>query len=149
MSKIFFFILLLFLFVGCSKQEETGTENLQGSQEPAQEAQIAPEQEEAMAQQEESKEPAEDMDRARVNPFLTQEEETALKETGAAIPISYLNLSAVLYSPQSSRAIINGQILGLGDSIDNKKVIRIEPEAVVLKDAQGEYIVRLKRIVGE
>ncbi len=150
MNKIFFFILCLFLFIGCSRQEEAGTQDSQEAQEPKEEAQgqtgqinIAPE-----PQEEKTKESVQDIAKMR-NPFLTQEEEDALKQTGSTIPINYLVLSAVLYSPNASRAIINSQIVAVGDSIDNKKVTRIEPEAVILKDAQGEYIVRLKGVAGE
>lgn len=150
MNKAFFLIVCLFLFISCSRQEETVTQDSQDGQEQPGESQgqtsqtdIAPE-----TQKEKAKEPVQDFAKMR-NPFLTQEEENDLKQIGTTIPINYLMLQAVLYSPNASRAIINGQIVVVGDSIDNKKVIRIEPEAVILKDAQSEYIVRLKGVAGE
>ena len=84
----------------------------------------------------------------RTNPFLSEEEE---KTFGKSILIDYLLLSAILYSSFSSnsRAIINGQILKIGNYIDNKEVVKIEPEEVILKDDQNEYCVRLKKVVGQ
>lgn len=151
MNKVFFFILCLFLFIGCSKQEEVGTQETQETQATSQEAQggqasqanVAPE-----PAKEKTDEAEQEVAKMR-NPFLTEEEENAQKQTGTTIPIAYLTLSAVLYSPNASRAIVNGQILTVGDSIDNKEVVRIDPESVILKDAQGQYILRLKNVSGE
>jgi len=82
---------------------------------------------------------------ARANPFLTQREEKALVELGNALPLDYLKVSAIFYSSFSSqsRAIINGKVLILGDSIDNKEIIKINPEEVVLKDSQGRYVAKM------
>lgn len=85
---------------------------------------------------------------ARINPFLTKGEEASLLSTDNRIPINYLTFSAVLYSPFESKAIINGKILKKGDSIDNKEVIDIQQESVILKEDQNEYIVMLKNISG-
>lgn len=82
------------------------------------------------------------------NPFLTREEEESFKDTGKRIPLGSMMLSAVVYSQvEKSKAIINGRILREGDLIENKQVIEIQPEAVVLKDIQGEYIVTLKNVL--
>ena len=80
------------------------------------------------------------------NPFLTPQEEKNFSGTGKYVPLDYLSLSAVIYSPTSCKAIVNGKILELGGSIDNKKVVAIRPEEVVLKDSQSEYILRLKKV---
>ena len=82
---------------------------------------------------------------ARANPFLTQREEKALVELGNALPLDYLQVSAIFYSSFSaqSRAIIDGKVLVLGDSIDNKEIIKISPEEVVLKDSQGRYVAKM------
>jgi hypothetical protein len=87
------------------------------------------------------------------NPFLTDEEEREFADLGEAAldaaPIDYLALSAILYSPSNkSRAVINGRILEIGSQIDNKEIIEINAEAVILKDAQAEYIIKLKKISG-
>ena len=132
------------MLAGCSRQEES-----QQPKVPAEEIQAQAQQLKSVMEQKKIEVAVQDTNKKRANPFLTQEEENAAKETGAKNPIDYHVLYGVLYSPNASRKIINGQILGVGDSIDNKTVIKIEPEAVILKDAQGEYIVRLKRITGE
>ena len=82
---------------------------------------------------------------ARTNPFLTQKEEKALVELGNALPLEYLQVSAIFYSSFSSqsRAIIDGKVLVLGDSIDNKEIVKINPEEVVLKDSQGRYVAKM------
>ena len=79
------------------------------------------------------------------NPFLTLDEEKEF--SGEKKIIGYLNLSAVFYSPGHSYAIIDGRIVKEKDTIDNKEIIRINPESVVLRDASGaEYVVRMKRL---
>lgn len=79
------------------------------------------------------------------NPFLTEEEEREAVDLGNAISIDYLALSAIIYSTfNKSKAIINGQVLKIGDYVDNKEIIKIQPEAVILKNAQAQYIVKLK-----
>jgi hypothetical protein len=80
------------------------------------------------------------------NPFLTQEEEQEkeLVGSGNRISLDYLILSAILYSSfHTSKAIIDGEILRIGDYVDNKEIVEIQPEAVILKDAQTQYIVKL------
>lgn len=82
---------------------------------------------------------------ARGNPFLTRKEEKALAKLGNAIPLDYLKVSAIFYSSISSqsRAIINGKVLVQGDSIDNKEIIKINSEEVLLKDSQGNYVAKI------
>ena len=88
---------------------------------------------------------------ARTNPFLTQKEEKSLVEMGNAIPLEYLRVSAIFYSALSSRSrtIIDGKVLVLGDSIDNKEIIKINPEDVVLEDSQGHYVVKMAGVMAE
>ncbi len=92
------------------------------------------------AQQEVKEKPQE-----TINPFLTEEERASLKITGKAIPIDNLSVTAIIYAP--SKAIINGKILKVGDTIDNKEVVDIKPEEVFLKDAQNEYVLKIKDII--
>lgn len=140
MNKIFAFILgltlLLFFGFGCERQE---VKIIGQSSVPAGET-----------EKPSPKEPVQKLILSSVevtsNPFLTEEEERAFADLGKRIPIDYLITSAILYSPSASIAIINGRILKKGDTIDNKEIIEIQPEAVILKDSQGEYIVRLKRV---
>ena len=90
----------------------------------------------------------------RFNPFLTKEEEEIFKYSEVRTPIDYLNLSAIFYSAESNKsmAIIDGEILGEGQTIDNKKIVKIQPKAVILEDVQRtyfqkQYIIRLKEAV--
>lgn len=79
------------------------------------------------------------------NPFLTEEEENRFIDTDNLSPADHLILSAVMYSSfNKSRAIVNGQILKMGDYIDNKEIVEILPEAVILKNARAQYIIKLK-----
>ena len=71
---------------------------------------------------------------SRTNPFLTKEEEENYKETQGRIIIEDMTLSAVMYSPPNSKVIINGSIFKEGDDIGTKKIIEIQPKAVILKD---------------
>lgn len=138
MNKRIVLILGLFVFFGCERKEEVRM---------IKEAEIPYEQPKEIPQQEQIHQVVPAMTQTRANPFLTEEEEKTFQVLGKVVPIDYLVLSAILYSPSGSKAIINGQILEIGSSIDNKEVIEIQPEAVILKDAQSEYIVRLKRVV--
>lgn len=141
MNKIsVIFMSSLFLFSGCGSKEEAGITTQIGI--PPLDSKITAHQ----SRSEEVQANISPLTQTASNPFLTKEEEQAFGELGKAIPIDYLHLSAILYSPLRSRAIIDGRILEIGDYIDNKEVIEIQPEAVILKDAQSQYIVRLKKV---
>lgn len=144
MSKLLWCVagLAIFLLVSCVKNEEaalineTGAPVAESNAAPSQENQPSPNQEAAMAS-----------DELLRNPFLSEEEEKEFQDAGKAVPVDYLMLSAILYSATAkSKAIINGRILEIGDSIDNKEIITIRPEAVILKDTTTEYIVRLRNL---
>lgn len=136
-----FSVLLLAISFGCTKKETASVvANEAGPQDEMAAAQIQDKPLEQIIQA--AKEPIH-------NPFLTEEEESKLIDTGNLIPADYLTLSAVIYSTlNKSKAIVNGQILKMGDYIDNKEIVEIQPEAVILKDAQAQYIIRLKNIPG-
>lgn len=86
------------------------------------------------------------------NPFLTIDEEKFLEDYRGDI-IEYLTVSAILYSsssPHRSYAVIDGRIVKERDIVDNKEVVSISPEEVILKDPSGkEYIIIMKKIVTE
>ncbi len=79
----------------------------------------------------------------RINPFFTSDEEESFKKTGNVTNLNYLNITAIFYNPENSKAVIDGRILAKGDFIDNKEIVKIEPEQVFLKDTEGEYVVKL------
>lgn len=83
----------------------------------------------------------------RTNPFLSEKEEGALKSKEGKVEISYLNIAAIFYAPPYSKAIIEGRVVGEGDILDNKEIIKIEPEEIILKDTQGEYIIQLHAVL--
>lgn len=138
---VFLGSLLLALSFGCTKKETVSiVANEAGQQDEMTTAQIQDKPLEQIMQA--AKEPTR-------NPFLTEEEENELVDTGNLIPADYLILSAVIYSSlNKSKAIVNGQILKMGDYIDDKEIVEIQPEAVILKDARAQYIIRLKNIPG-
>lgn len=81
------------------------------------------------------------------NPFLTLEEVEKFKNTDTRQIIDNLDLTAVFYSsPEKSKAIIAGRILKVGDMVDGKKISEINAEEVVLKDDNGNYVVKLKGV---
>jgi len=84
----------------------------------------------------------------RLNPFLTTDEEASFENKSAQIPLEYLTVSAIIHSSDNkSKAIINGQVYQVGDIIDNKQVLAINAEDVILKDTQGEYIIKIETVV--
>lgn len=142
MGNLFFILAFCVFFSGCAKEEikiikegvpKEEKKNL-GIEEAKDERMIEESAIEAEAN-------------VRLNPFLSAEEEAGLADAGSNyIPIDYPVLSAIVYSLEgNSKAIIQGQILGLGNLIDNKEIIAIRPEELILKDSQGQYILRLKK----
>ena len=53
---------------------------------------------------------------------------------------SGMTLSFVVVSKNSKRAIINGNIFKEGDRIDDKKIVRIDPDKVLLKSKKLEWV---------
>lgn len=135
-------VLAVFLLAGCGKKkaevptEETAAPTTESSVDPEKATQPLAGQEAALAPDELTR-----------NPFLSAEEESEFRDAGKAVPLDTLLLSAILYSSAAkSKAILQGRILQKGDSIGDKEIIEIRPEAVILKDAITEYIVRLKNL---
>lgn len=82
----------------------------------------------------------------KINPFLTSEEEEYFRQSQKQEIIDDFHLAAILYSPLRRRAIIDGRILGEGDSIDSKRIVQILKESVILKDEEGEYVLKLGEV---
>ena len=85
------------------------------------------------------------------DPFLTTEEAQALTAGAPRERLDSLRVTAILYAPPRSRAIVEGRVLAEGDVIQRKQVEQIQPEAVVLKDLTAgwkEYLVELKPVSG-
>ncbi|MDD5669745.1 MAG: hypothetical protein PHE58_06955 [Candidatus Omnitrophica bacterium] len=92
-------------------------------------------------QKTEAEEPA-----GRINPFLSLDEEEYFSSTQGRLMLNNAEVTAIFYSPPDSKAIINGYVVKKNDMFEGKEVLEINPEDVVLKDAQGEYIVRMRNI---
>lgn len=134
--------LALFLLAGCANKEEPAPINEAGA--TSAESDGAQGEESQPLSQKEAAIAPEELTR---NPFLSAEEESEFRDAGKAIPLDTLSLSAILYSSAAkSKAILQGRILQKGDNIDNKEIVEIRPEAVILKEAATEYIVRLKNL---
>ena len=56
---------------------------------------------------------------------------------------SDVTLSAILSSLDRNIAVVNGQYVQTGDTVDNITVMAITPSAVDFKDAEGEFTVSL------
>jgi hypothetical protein len=56
---------------------------------------------------------------------------------------SNVMLSAILSSLDRNIAVVNGQYVQTGDTVDNITVMAITPSAVDFKDAEGEFTVSL------
>jgi hypothetical protein len=60
--------------------------------------------------------------------------------SNAPAPVS-LSLTSILWSADRRLAIVEGQVLGVGDSIAGMKIVEIQPDRVILRDRAG----RLRR----
>lgn len=69
------------------------------------------------------------------NPFVWRK--------ATAGPTSGLTLSGIVWDEEASYAIINGDIVHTGDTIDGKTVKRIEQDKVILNDGLKDYTLRL------
>lgn len=138
-ARLFAVLLCVFLLSGCEK-EKTAVSKRAGKKR-AQKAQEKETPKESIS--EESQLP--DVE-SRSNPFLSREEEEISKKQDFRRPLD-LNLTAIVYTPAQKRAVIDGRIYKEGDIVDNKEIVKINAEEIILKDSQGEYVIRLKGIL--
>jgi hypothetical protein len=83
------------------------------------------------------------------NPFLNNEERTYYGDDTRDI-LTNLHASAIFYVPGNARAMINGRIVKEKDFLDNKMIIRIKEEEIILRDIKGkEYVVKLRKVKGK
>ena len=130
--------LILVLIFGCAKEEEIKV---------IKKPEKKPVKTEMTAPKEAPKEAAKPEETVTTNPFLTPYEEEVFKNTANRLSLDYLNLSAIFYSPSGSQAVIDGRIYKAGDIVDNKKIIEIKTEEVILKDEQGEYTLKMRGVL--
>ncbi len=87
------------------------------------------------------------------NPFLGEKEESEDRE-GKSVEkmevLDNLKLTAVFFSPGKSYAVVNGRIIKERTFIDNKEVVSINKDYIVLQDSQGKkYLVRIGSLNGQ
>lgn len=82
----------------------------------------------------------------RSNPFLSLVEERSFLGKETVVELSWPVIDGIVYAPSASRVIVGASVLGVGDDLDGRQIVRIEPEAVYLRGKQGEYVLRLRNI---
>lgn len=65
----------------------------------------------------------------------------------AAKRVESWQLNSIFLSNQRKRAIINGQLVGVGDRVSGATVVRIESGHVLLNTSKGEKLLRLHQQV--
>lgn len=146
-------IISLFFIFGCGSRKETGMENAKTPADEVKEAKnisAIKEENKQINSQVLSADAGQSKKEEEVNPFLSQEELELFKDIDtSSIPIDYLNLTAIFYSPPDSKAVIEGRIYKKGDILDNKMITEIKPEEVFLEDTQSKYILRIKGVLDQ
>lgn len=136
-EKIFLFIILIFILVeGCSERKKEEVTSLV-DEEPFEE-------EVKKVNMKEKNRVDKIIFSSRRNPFLMWEEEKKFAQKKIREVIDYLDLTAIFYSPSKSFAVIEGHVVEEGDMIAGKRIVKINPKAVILEDEKGEYILPLK-----
>jgi len=69
-------------------------------------------------------------------------------ETGSTEVATEWTLNSVLISERRRLAVVNGQVLRQGQSVDGARIIRIEPSQVVIRHSAGEETLSLKSELG-
>lgn len=146
MRKVLVFIMITSIFwAGCTRQETRVTDLPQIIPSPPAAKEVL---EEQMVQEE--KVAAIEQVFAvegRKNPFLSESEEYEYAKEELEL-ITYLNLTAVFRSSGRAYAVVNGRIVREKDILDNKEIVRISREEIILKDFQGkEYVVRMGSVL--
>ncbi|MFH1504664.1 MAG: hypothetical protein ABIH08_04695 [Candidatus Omnitrophota bacterium] len=59
--------------------------------------------------------------------------------------VSSTGLSGIIWDEQNPKAIINGEIIGIGEEIGSNKIIKIEQNKVILSDGSSEFELKLAR----
>jgi hypothetical protein len=81
------------------------------------------------------------------DPFLTDEEWRFFASQDKNITWIDPNISAIFYSSRSSTVVVSGRVLRVNDFIEGRQIIAIRPEAVVLKDQKGTYVVKMGSVM--
>lgn len=82
------------------------------------------------------------------NPFMTLREQKYGSAIAIRKPSGFFCLQGVFIKPDNKIALINGKVVREGDYIEERKVISIERDSVVLEDAGEKLVLRLQAIKG-
>ena len=75
----------------------------------------------------------------RSDPFLRPDE----RSVSGGLSRLGLKLSGIVKDGNRTLAIINGAFIGEGETIDGKKIIRIEEKSVLVSESGKEYTIRM------
>lgn len=70
------------------------------------------------------------------NPFLPKEVHT--------MPLTSLTLNGIVWDEDTPKAIINGEIVGVGDILGENRVVDIKPDKVILNDGTADLELTLE-----
>ena len=69
-----------------------------------------------------------------------------IKDTAQSVGKSGLVVSSIVYGKYRKHAIVNGEVVGVGDKIGDIEVVAVDPDSVRFKDAEGEFDVPLLKL---
>lgn len=95
--------------------------------------------------------------KARSSPFLTSEEDARFSSRGKEKRVKKIEknipqglaLTAIFYKPPESFAVINGCVVSEEDYVDDKRVVEIQREGVILEDDDKEYELELREVTSK
>jgi hypothetical protein len=79
-------------------------------------------------------------------PFVKQKKKTEARDKENLFPVSSLRVSAIMYAPPKSKAVVEGHILQENDVFYGKTLISIKPESLVFEDRGVKYVVNLRKV---
>ena len=80
------------------------------------------------------------------SPLAKEEEALVLKAQEQGIKeVADLELTGIMLTPSGAQAIINRKIVKVGDIIEEKKIVTIKKDYVILFESDTRYILRLKK----
>ena len=79
-------------------------------------------------------------------PFVKQKKKTEARDKENLFPVSSLRVSAIMYAPPNSKAVVEGHILQENDVFYGKTLTAIKPESLVFEDRGVKYVVNLRKV---
>jgi thioredoxin-related protein len=79
----------------------------------------------------------------KMKAIATRYKPTSKAKKGKASPSGF-NLSGILFSEENPKAIVNNNIVGIGDTVGGAKVVSISQYGVTLSGKDGEIVLKLE-----